>query len=113
VSCTAVDVLLVLVVCLALWQGWRRGFLLGMLDFVSWAWSILFALRFYPSVARWIGPRVDFWDEAWDMPAAFLLTTVFAFLIIQLAGNAILRLLPERTHGHSVNRFFGMLPGFV
>src|ERR1700755_2858180 len=61
-SLTAVDVLLVFVVGLALWQGWRRGLLLGLLDRLSWAWSILFALRFYPSVARWIGPRVDFWD---------------------------------------------------
>src|SRR3954468_6664101 len=112
-SFTAVDVLLVLVVGLALWQGWRRGFLLGMLDLASWAGSILFALRFYQPVARWIGPRVDFWDEAWDMPVAFLLTAVFAFLLIQLAGNSLLRLLPERAHEHSVNRLFGMLPGLV
>jgi uncharacterized protein YkwD len=112
-SFTAVDVLLVLVVCLALWQGWRRGFLLGMLDLASWAGSILFALRFYQPVARWMGPRVNFWDEAWDMPVAFLLTAVFAFLLIQLAGNAMLRRLPERAHKHGVNRLFGMLPGLV
>src|SRR4051794_37849888 len=112
-SFTAVDVLLVLVVGLALWQGWRRGFLLGMLDLASWAGSILFALRFYTSVARWIGPRVDFWDEAWDMPAAFMLTAAFAGLFVQFVGHAILKHLPARTHEHSVNRLLGMLPGFV
>lgn len=110
-SFTFVDVLLVVVVGLALWQGWRRGLLLGLLDLLSWAWSILLALRFYPSVARWIGPRVDFWDEAWDMPVAFLLTMACAGLFIQIVGHAILRRLPEGTHESKVNRFFGMLPG--
>jgi uncharacterized protein YkwD len=112
-SVTAVDVLLVFVVGLAVWQGWRRGLLLGLLDLLSWFWSILFALRFYQPVARWIGPRIDFWDEAWDMPVAFLLTAAFAGLLIQLLGNAILRLLPEGTHESKVNRFFGTLPGLV
>src|SRR4051812_25300337 len=103
-SFTVVDVLLVFVVCLAVWQGWRRGFLLGMLDLASWAGSIIFALISYQSVARWIGPRVDFWDEAWDMPVAFLLTAVCAGLFVQFVGHAILNRLPERTHEHGVNR---------
>src|SRR3712207_1969516 len=112
-SFTFVDVLLVAVVGLAVWQGWRRGLLLGLLDLLSWAWSILLALRFYPSVARWIGPRVDLWEEAWDMPVAFLLTMACAGLFIQIVGHAILRRLPEGTHESKVNRFFGMLPGFA
>ena len=93
-SFTFVDVLLVIVVGLAVWQGWRRGLLLGLLDLLSWAWSILLALRFYPSVARWMGPRIDFWDEAWDMPFAFLLTMACSGLFIQIVGHGILRPLP-------------------
>src|SRR5919205_86192 len=112
-SLTAVDVLLALVVLLAVWNGWRRGFLLGLLDLARWAGSILFALRFYQPVARWLGPRVDFWDEAWDMPAAFLLTALFAGLLIQAAGAAFLRRLPRRTHEHDINRALGMIPGFA
>jgi uncharacterized protein YkwD len=110
---TAVDVLLVLVVVLCVWQGRRRGLLLGVLDLLSWAGSILFALRFYQPVARWIGPRVDFWDEAWDMPVAFLLTAVFAGLVIRLVGHAILKRLPEGTHELKANRVFGTLPGLI
>jgi uncharacterized protein YkwD len=112
-SVTAVDVLLVLVVALSVWQGWRRGLLLGVLDLLSWAGSILFALRFYQPVARWMGPRIDFWDEAWDMPAAFLLTAVFAWLVIQFAGRALMRRLPEGTHENTANRLLGTLPGFI
>jgi uncharacterized protein YkwD len=112
-SITFIDVLLVLVVAFGVWQGWRRGFLLGLLDLARWVGGLLFALRFYQPVARWMGPRVDFWDEAWDMPAAFLLTAVFAGVIIQLAGRALLKRLPEDTHEHGVNRTLGILPGFV
>ncbi len=110
---TAADVLLVLVVLLCAWQGWRRGLLYGVLDLFSWAGSILFALRFYQPVARWIGPRVDFWDEAWDMPVAFLLTVVFAGLVIQLVGHAILKRMPEGTHELKANRVLGTLPGLI
>src|SRR5438270_2499295 len=76
---TVVDALLVLVVLLGVWQGWRRGLVLGLLDLARWLGGLLFALRFYQPLARWLGPRVG-WDEVWNMPAAFLLTGVAAGL---------------------------------
>src|SRR5919107_4219523 len=88
-SITFVDVLLALVVALGVWQGWRRGLLLGLLDLLRWVGGLLFALRFYQPVARWLGPRVS-WDEAWDGPVAFLLTAVLAGLFIKLVGGGVL-----------------------
>jgi uncharacterized protein YkwD len=111
-SVTFVDALLVLVVLLGVWQGWRRGLLLGLLDLARWMGALVFALRFYQPVARWIGPRVD-WDEAWDMPAAFLLTAVAAGVLIQLVGHALLKRLPEETHRRTLNRVLGTMPGLV
>src|SRR5215210_3559785 len=109
-SVTFVDVLLVLVVLFGIWQGWRRGLLLGLLDLVRWVGGLLFALRFYQPVARWMGPRVG-WDEAWDAPAAFLLTAVVAGLVIQLLGQWLLGRMSEKTHRGTVNRTLGMIPG--
>src|SRR5215207_9753052 len=83
-SVTVVDVLLVLVVLFGVWQGWHRGLLLGLLDLVRWVGGLLFALRFYQPVARWMGPRVS-WDEAWD----------------------------EAAHRGAVNRALGMIPGLA
>jgi uncharacterized protein YkwD len=107
---TFVDVLLVLVVLLSVWQGWRRGLILGLLDLARWAGSLLFAMRFYQPVARWLGPHVT-WDEAWNMPAAFLLTGVAAGVAIQLAGHALLKRLPESVHRRTLNRVLGTAPG--
>ena len=111
-SVTVVDVLLVLVVLFGVWQGWHRGLLLGLLDLVRWVGGLLFALRFYQPVARWMGPRVS-WDEAWDEPAAFLLTAVAAGLVIQLVGQWMLGRVSDETHRGTVNRTLGMIPGLA
>src|SRR5687767_6054659 len=112
-SVTFVDVLLALVVGLGVWQGWQRGLLLGLLDLVRWVGGLLFALRFYQPVARWLGPRVDWWEQAWDEPAAFLLTAVAAGLVIQLVGQALLGGVSEATHRGKLNRALGMVPGLA
>lgn len=109
-SVTFVDVLLVLVVLFGVWQGWQRGLLLGLLDLARWVGGLLFALRFYQAVARWMGPRMS-WDEAWDEPVAFLLTALVAGLVIQLLGEALLRRVSDETHRGTVNRTLGMIPG--
>src|ERR1044071_379098 len=109
-SVTFVDILLVLVVLFGVWQGWHRGLLLGLLDLARWVGGLLFALRFYQPLARWMGPRVG-WDEAWDEPVAFLLTGLVAGLAIQLLGEALLRRVSEETHRGTVNRTLGMIPG--
>jgi uncharacterized protein YkwD len=111
-SVTFVDLLLLLVVALGVWEGWRRGLLLGLLGLTRWVGGLLFALRFYQPVARWLGPRFS-WDEAWDEPAAFLLTAVAAGFVIQLVGEALLRRVSEDTHRGAVNRALGTLPGLV
>jgi len=111
-SLTFVDVLLALVVLFGVWQGWRRGLLLGLLDLVRWVGGLLFALRFYQTVARWMGPRVS-WDEAWDEPVAFLLTAAAAGLLIQLVGQWLLGRMSEKTHRGTVNRTLGMIPGLA
>jgi uncharacterized protein YkwD len=111
-SVTFVDLLLVLVVGFGVWEGWRRGLLLGSLDLARWVGGLLFALRFYQPVARWMAPRVS-WDEAWNMPAAFLLTAVAAGLTIQLVGQALLSRVSDKTHRGTLNRALGTLPGLA
>ena len=54
-----IDILLLLLVLLSMLNGYRRGFILGVLDLASWVLSLLAGLRFYQPVARWLAVHVQ------------------------------------------------------
>jgi uncharacterized protein YkwD len=113
VSVTAIDLLLAAVIILSLINGYRRGFVHGVLDLAGWVLSLLAGLRFYQPVARWLGPRVELWSEVWDQPIAFILIGLFVSIIVHLIGHAALTRLPKDIQERPVNQIFGLLPGFI
>jgi uncharacterized protein YkwD len=108
-----IDILLVVLVLLCVLNGWRRGFILGVLDLVGWALSMLAGLRFYPSLARWLGPRVTLWPDVWDRPIAFVLVAIAAGVTVQLLGYWFLRRLPKDVHESPTNQLLGIIPGLA
>ena len=108
-----IDVLLGLLIVLNLANGYRRGFILGVLDLAGWALSLLAGLRFYEPVARWLGPRLDLWSEAWDQPIAFILVALLVGVVVHLIGNALLRRLSPDVHERPANQTLGLLPGLA
>ena len=54
-SINFVDIILVIVVLLSAYNGYRRGFILGLLDLLGWALVLITGLRFYQPVAKWLG----------------------------------------------------------
>ena len=74
----SIDILLAIVIALSLLNGYRRGFVHGVLDLAGWVVSLIAGLRFYQSVAQWLGPRFDLWSEVWDQPIAFVLVALVA-----------------------------------
>ena len=108
-----IDLLLVAVIILSLINGYRRGFVHGVLDLAGWVLSLLAGLRFYQPVAQWFGPRIDLWSEVWDQPIAFILIGVIVSIVVHVIGNALLRRLPKDIDERPVNRALGLLPGFA
>ena len=108
-----IDILLVVLVLLSALNGWRRGFIRGVLDLLAWALSLLAGLRFYASVARWLGPHVDLWPDVWDRPAAFAVVAVTAFVAVKFFSHAILRRLPNNIDERLINRLLGIVPGLA
>ena len=109
----AIDIVLVVVVLASALNGWRRGFILGLLDLLGWILSFVAALRFYQPVARWLGARFDVWSDVWDQPLAFVLIAGSVAVAVHLISYAFLRRLPEDVHERSVNRLFGLIPGLA
>ncbi len=111
-SINVIDVLLGLLIVLNLVNGYRRGFILGVLDVAGWILSLLVALRFYGPVGRWIG-SFDLWSEVWDQPVAFILVALLVGVLVHLIGNALLRRLSPDVHERPTNQTLGLLPGLA
>jgi uncharacterized protein YkwD len=113
VAINPIDILLVIVIVLSLLNGYRRGFINGVLDLAGWVLSLIAGLRHYHPVASWLGPRIDLWSEVWDQPIAFVLVAVLVGVAVHAIGYSLLRRLPKDAHENQVNRLFGLLPGFA
>lgn len=109
----AVDIVLVVVLLANAFNGWRRGFILGLLDLVGWIFSLVAAFGFYQPVASWLGAHVDMWSDVWDQPVAFILIAATVGVAVHLLSYTFLRRLPEDAHERSLNRVFGLIPGLA
>jgi uncharacterized protein YkwD len=113
VAINPIDILLCVVILLSVLNGYRRGFVHGELDLAGWSLSLIAGLRFYHTLAEWLGPRIDIWPEVWDQPIAFVLVALFVGVLVQAIGYALLRRLPEDLNESRSNQVFGVIPGFV
>ncbi|MEK6282215.1 MAG: CvpA family protein [Acidobacteriota bacterium] len=112
-SLNVIDILLIVIILLSALNGWRRGFILGLLDLLGWTLSLLAALRFYQPVARWLGVHVDRWSEVWDQPIAFVLVAVVVGVAVHLLSYAFLKRLPKDVHERPTNQLLGVVPGLA
>ena len=108
-----IDIFLLIVIALSLLNGYRRGFVHGVLDLAGWVIALIAGLRYHQPVAQWLGPRIDWWSEVWDQPVAFVVVALIAGLIVQVIGYWLLKRLPEDVHERSFNRILGLAPGFI
>ena len=108
-----IDIVLIVLVLASALNGWRRGFILGLLDLLGWILGLVVALRFYQPVATWLGERVDVWSDIWDQPVAFILIAGSVGVAVHLLSYAFLRRLPEDAHERPINRLLGLIPGLA
>ena len=108
-----IDILLLMVVLLSMLGGYRRGFILGVLDLAGWILSLLGALRFYQPLARSLTTYIPSLPQIWNKPIAFIVIAVIVLVGVHLLGNAFLKRLPKGIHQRLINRIFGILPGFA
>lgn len=110
---SAIDLLLVAVIILSLINGYRRGFVHGVLDLAGWVLSLLAGLRFYHPVAQYLGPRIDLWSEVWDQPIAFIAIGLLVSIAVHLVGHTLITRLPRDIQERPLNRTLGLVPGLI
>lgn len=107
-----IDGLLVFVVLLSLWSGWRKGFITGMLELAVWLGSLLAAFTFYKYVAIFLEMLFHSLG-VWAAPLAFIISVIISRILLSLLVNKLLSSTTEGAHRHGVNRFLGLVPGFI
>jgi uncharacterized protein YkwD len=108
----AVDVVLVFVLLLAIWTGYRRGFIAAGLQLLVVVASVFAALLGYRFVARLLETHAPVLGVfAW--PLGFVASWCVAQLVLSALGAGLLRAVPRRVHAHVLNRSLGVLPGFI
>lgn len=107
-----VDVFLIAVILIAVWSGWNKGFLLGSLELLGWLGSVCAGFLFYPYLDNFFERYIPSLG-VWSTPLAFILTIIFARLILSVVINEILKITPRRVHYSALNHAGGMIPGFL
>jgi len=106
-----VDIILLLVILISVLAGWRRGFILGSLDLLTWIGSIVLAYIFYSYIA--LGLAKLFSLGVWLLPLAFILTAIVARILLGIVAGFIIRLVPETINQGGFNKFLGIIPGAI
>ena len=110
-----IDLVIILVLSMYAFHGWRRGFLLIALDFVGLVVSLAFALLFFRYAAPLfadlgMGPSLS-------KGVAFLAIFVLAQVGFWFIAVAVYRALPKSARNSPLNRCLGIIPavtkGFV
>ncbi len=107
-----VDLILLLIIILAAIHGFRRGFIIGILEIIALAASILAAFYFYPAIAKQFALFLTF-QERWLLPFAFLVTFLLSRLIIGTILYFLFKQLPKNIHLNKTNKVAGIIPGLA
>lgn len=105
-----VDLLLVVLIALAAWSGYRRGLVFAGSDLVALAASLVCALLAYPFGVA-LAEREQWPLGVWAAPVAFIVGFVIARLVLGFVAIKLANAVPPVVHTHPANRALGLLPG--
>jgi uncharacterized protein YkwD len=107
-----VDIILLLVMALAVWAGWRKGFIIGSINLIVWIGSLLAGFFLYQPLGEWmrsIFPKLG----VWTFPLAFMSVVVISRVLLGVIFNSLLRRTPYEAHTTGVNHVLGIVPGII
>ncbi len=107
-----IDILLIVIILLAALSGYRRGFILGSLELMSWLGSLAAAFFLYKYLAVFLQKIMPALG-VWTMPLAFLFVLIFLRVLFSSIVNAILRRAHKDAHHSTANKALGLLPGVI
>ncbi|MBK0381642.1 CvpA family protein [Pedobacter sp. SD-b] len=109
---TYVDLILATIIFLAVYHGFRRGFILGALELLALVCSILTAFLSYLYIATFLDDHYQI-EERWLFPLSFFIAILIARLIIGAIIYKLIKNISKKTHQSSLNKTLGIIPGLI
>lgn len=107
-----VDIILLFIILLSVYSGYQKGFILGAVDLLLLALSLVFAFWAYQYVAAFFQRNVPSLG-VWSLPLAFILAYVFMRILLGALARRFLTTLPRQAHTSVFNHSLGMIPGAI
>lgn len=107
-----IDIFLILIILLATWNGFQRGFITGMAELAGMLATLYIVFLFYPTLARFI-ERHDGAAGITSFGVALMVCILVVRLLFAMITNYAMAGVPDRAFDHSANKVLGILPGFA
>ncbi|MGZ8544521.1 MAG: CvpA family protein [Flavisolibacter sp.] len=107
-----IDIILMLILALAIWAGWKRGFIMGSVNLLVWIGSLVAGFVFYPYLVQLLQAYLPGLG-VWNTPLSFIIIIILARIMLAFIFNTFLSKTPDKVHTHEANRFMGIIPGAI
>jgi uncharacterized protein YkwD len=105
-----IDLILICLILLSAWRGWRNGFLVSITEISIWLGSLFAALLFSELLATFLDKLFDI-SMVWLRPLSFILILVIFSRMIYEICDGITEKIPESRNEHYLNKLSGIIPG--
>lgn len=106
------DIILVAVVLLFSWLGYKRGFINSVFDLFKWTGALLLATLFYAGTANLLA-QIFLIEQEWQKPLAFIILFTAALLFFTFLFIFLKKNISSTTQYSFANKITGLIPGFL
>ena len=107
-----IDILFVLIIALAMYGGWKIGFIKGSISLLSWAISLTVGFLFYKPTGNFLNDHVSRLGE-WSFPLAFIFLIILTRFVLLIIVNKLFSSSLHTSVQSKSDRILGLIPGFV
>lgn len=107
-----IDLILLSIVCLSAYAGWKHGFVFSFVELLNWTGSLAIGFMIYPWLSSLILKMIDV-ESFWTIPLIFLVSIVLARMLLALILDNVLKFVPDSVHENLSNKLLGTIPGSI
>lgn len=105
-----IDLILIIVTGISAYYGWRRGFIVSVIEILVWLGSFIAALFISHYISLLFNKFFNV-SDLWFGPLSFILILAACSRIIFVVCDSLSEKIPENKHYHWTNKMAGLVPG--